>query len=118
MLAHGVSFVVDLFVTVGERDDRDKNLEVLLLRHQIRLLQRHQPRPPRLSRWEKLILAVLVTKLAQRTSGSGRRLDQLIVLFRPETVVTWHRELVRRKWTFARRYSREADRASRRSSRG
>jgi putative transposase len=33
----------------------------------------------------------------------GRRLDLLVPLFRPETVLKWHRELVRRKWTFARR---------------
>jgi hypothetical protein len=75
VLAHGVSFVVDFVVVARQRNDRDKNLEILLLRHQVRLLQRRQPRP-RLSRWEKLTLTVLAVKLGQRTTGPGRRLDQ------------------------------------------
>ena len=102
VLAHVASFVVDLLV-VRERDDRDKNPEILLLRHQVRLLQRHQSQPPRPFRWEKLILAVLAAKLAHLTTSPGRRLDQLVLLFKPETVLKWHRELVRRKWTVARR---------------
>jgi putative transposase len=98
-----VSFAVDLLIAATRRPDRDKDLEILLLQHQVRLLQCRQPRPPRLSRWEKLTLAVLAVKLGQGTTGPGRRLDQLILLFKPETVLKWHRELVRRKWTFARR---------------
>ena len=52
---------------------------------------------------EKLILAVLAATLAHLTTGRGRRLGQMVLLFRPETVLQWHRELARRKWTFARR---------------
>ena len=33
--------------------------------------------------------------------GSGERLREVIRLFQPETVLKWHRELVRRKWTYA-----------------
>src|SRR3712207_5940201 len=103
VLAHVASFVVDLLVVASPRSDRDKGLEILLLRHQVRLLQRRQPRPPRLSRWEKLTVAVLAAKLAQRTGGPGRQLGWIGMLVRPETVVQWHRELVRRTWTFAHR---------------
>jgi putative transposase len=46
---------------------------------------------------------VLTTKLTHLAAGPGRRLNQLVLLVRPETVLTWHRELVRREWTFARR---------------
>ena len=102
-LALVVSFVVDLALIARPRDDRDKEVEILLLRHQVRLLQRQQPRAPRLSRCEKLTLAVLAAKAAHLVGGPGRRLEQLVLLFRPETVLKWHRELVRRKWTFARR---------------
>src|SRR5215210_927749 len=101
LLRHLVMFLVDL-VTVTRRGDRDKDLEILLLRHQLRLVQRERPRPPRLSRWEKLTLAVLTAKLAHLTAGSRARLDQVLLLFKPETVLKWHRELVRRKWTCRR----------------
>jgi putative transposase len=104
VLAHVVSFVVDLVVVARQRDDRVKELEILLLRHQIRLLQRRQPRPPRLSRWEKLTLAVLAAKARHLVAGPGRRLEQVLLLCKPETVLRWHRELVRRTWTFARRH--------------
>ncbi len=97
VLAHVVSFIIDLLVVAARRPNRDADLKILMLRHQVRLLQRRQPRPPRPSRWEKLTLAVLAAKLAQRSTGPGCRLDQLVLLFNPETVLKWHRELVRRK---------------------
>ena len=40
VLAHVVSFVVDLVLVAVRRPDRDKDLEILLLRHQLRLLER------------------------------------------------------------------------------
>ena len=98
VLAHLVSFVVDLLVAASQHPDRDNELEILLLQYQVRLLQRRHHRP-RLSRSEQLTLAVLAAKLAQRTAGPRRRLDQFVLLVRPETVLKWHRELVRRKWT-------------------
>ena len=102
VLFHLVLFFVEL-VTVTRRTDRDKDLEILLLRHQLRLLQRERPRPPRLSRWEKLTLALLTAQLTHLTAGPRARLDQVALLFKPETVLRWHRELVRRKWTIRRR---------------
>ena len=103
VLAHVVSFVVDLALIARRCDDRDKDLEVLLVRNQLRLLERRQRRPPHLSRWEKLTLAILAAKAAHLADGPGRRLGQLVLLSRPATVLRWHRELVRRKWTFTRR---------------
>ena len=100
-LLHLLGFVVDL-LTARRRADRDKDLHILLLQQQVRLPQRQRPRPPRLSRWEKLTLAILTTKLVGLTAGSRARLDQVLLLVKPETVLTWHRELVRRKWTCRR----------------
>jgi putative transposase len=82
--------------------DQQKELEILLLRHQLRILQRKIPRSPRVSKWEKGILAVLVAQFRSLTTGTGRRLDEIILLFKPDTVRRWHRQLVRRKWTFRR----------------
>jgi len=49
VLAHLVTFAVDLVVGAPHADDA-KDLEIALLRHQLRLLQRRAGRPPRLSR--------------------------------------------------------------------
>ena len=97
VLAHLVAFLVDL--VLGGRRDREKDLQILVLRHQVRLLQRQRPRPPRLTRGEKLTLAVLTAALARLTSGPRSRLDRYLLLFKPDTILKWHRELVRRKWT-------------------
>jgi putative transposase len=83
--------IVDVF----RQSEREKTIEVLLLRQQLRILERKQRRPPRVSRWEKLTLAVLSARL----KGHGR-LNEVMLVFKPETVLKWHRELVRRKWTF------------------
>ena len=97
---HMVAYLVDL-VSVRRRPDRDKDLQILLLQHQVRLLQRQRPQP-RLTRWEKLTFAVLTSRLAQCTAGPRSRLDRCVLLFKPDTVLKWHRELVRRKWTTRR----------------
>jgi len=94
--------VVDLVVGAPRTADA-KDLEIALLRHQIRLLLRRSSRPPRLSRWEKLTIAVLVAKLGRVVASPRDRLSRAVLLVQPETVLKWHRELVRRKWTFRRR---------------
>jgi hypothetical protein len=99
VLATLLSWLVDL-ATLRVQSDRDKELEILLLRRQLAILQRTQPRPPRLTRWEKLGLAVLVGKLRCLPTAARSRVKASLVLFTPETLLTWHRELVRRKWTF------------------
>ena len=101
VLTHFVAFFVDL--VVGTRPGtRDKDLQILVLRHQVRLLQRQRPRPPRLTRGEQLTLAVLAAALARLTAGPRCQLDQYLLLFKPDTILGWHRALVRRKWTFRR----------------
>ncbi len=101
MLTHFVAFLVDL-VTGTRRGDHEKDLQILVLRHQVRLLQRQRPRPPRLTRGEKLTLAVLAAALARLTIGPRHQLDQYLLLFQPDTILHWHRAMVRRKWTFRR----------------
>ena len=102
ILAHILTFLLDLIATLQCSQD-EKDLEILLLRQQLRILQRKHAHPPRLSRWEKLGLAVLAAKLIAVRRGARSRLDQVILLFKPETVLKWHRELVRQKWTYSRR---------------
>jgi transposase InsO family protein len=102
LLAQVVSFLLDLFA-LPWRSPREKDLDILLLRHQLAILQRTQPRPPRPTRWEKLVLALLAAKLATLGGAARSRLGACLLLFRPDTVLRWHRDLVRWKWTFARR---------------
>ncbi len=102
VLTHLVGFVVDLIVGARRTEDA-KDLEIALLRHQLRLLQRRSSHPPHLSRWEKLTIAVLVVRLGHMVAGSRDRLSRAVLLVRPATVLRWHRELVRRQWAFRRR---------------
>ena len=100
---HLFSCLVDLF-TVRRLTDAQKDLQILLLRQQVRVLQRKARQPKRFSRLEKTLLAVLVAKL-KRTASNFRPQAQPVLIFRPDTVLRWHRQLVRRKWTFRRRVS-------------
>ena len=100
-IARLLSLLVDL-ATLHWRSDRAKDLEILLLRHQLAILQRAQAGPPRLTRWDRLTLAVLATKFTRLKAGMQARLAACLLIVRPETVLRWHRDLVRRKWTFCR----------------
>jgi putative transposase len=103
VLMHIFRLLLDLFAT-KRLSDGQKDLEILLLRHQIRILQRKLPhsRSPRISVLEKGILAVLAARFAALSKGTTQRLDEAVLLFKPDTLLRWHRELIRRKWTFRR----------------
>src|SRR5215213_10335653 len=88
-----LSFLLDL-AHVLTRSDRAKDVELLVLRQQLRLYER-QAQQPRPSRWEKVLLASLAAKLPD--------LSRVCLVFTPATLLRWHREIVRRKWTFDNR---------------
>ncbi len=67
VIAHLCTFFLDLIATILA-SDRHKDLELLLLRQQLRILQRKQSHSPRISCWEKLTLAVLAAKLEKLQS--------------------------------------------------
>ena len=83
--------------------ESDKDLEILILRHQLDILKRKQNRPFKPNRAEKLTLAALSARLKTQTDRPINKLRNVIRIFQPETVLGWHRELVRRKWTYARK---------------
>jgi hypothetical protein len=101
-LAQIVSLLLDLCAVI-RRAERHTDRQILLLRQQLRLLQRHHPKQPRLSRWEKRTLAVLAGKLLGFGRSATATLDEVLRLFKPDTVLRWHRDLVRRPWTFNQR---------------
>ncbi len=96
------SFLLDL-LHVLTRSDPAKDLELLLLRQQLRLYER-QAKQPRPSRWEKVALASLAARLPD--------LSRVALVFTPATLLRWHREIVRRKWTFDNRPKRGRPRVS------
>jgi hypothetical protein len=101
VIAQLLSVLVDLGLT-RSWSDRAKDIEILLLRRQLAILQRSRTRTTRLARWDKVVLAVLAAKLAAIDADARARLSRCLLLFKPETVLRWHRDLVRRKWTSAR----------------
>ena len=103
-LASLLSFLLDL-ITLRFKSDQAKDLELLLLRHQVRILRRKQTSRLHIAAWEKLALAVVTAKLRSIPASTRTRLDHVLVVFKPDTVLKWHRALVRRKWTFKRRRS-------------
>jgi putative transposase len=74
----------------GRRSEFSKDVELLVLRHQLVVLRRQQPRP-RLRPADRAFLTALSRILPRR------RCQGLIVT--PQTLLRWHRQLVRRRWT-------------------
>jgi putative transposase len=72
--------------------NRDKDAEILLLRHQITVLERQlHGQKVRFTAADRAFLAALVHRLPRQV------LHRLRLLVRPETVLRWHRDLIRRR---------------------
>jgi hypothetical protein len=100
VVAHLAALLLDL-VMARRQSEGAKDREIAVLRYQLRLLEHRQPRPC-LSLWGRLTLALLATKLRHLTSDAYQRLSRCLVLVEPGTVLRWHRDLARRKWTCRR----------------
>ena len=72
-------------------DDSDLAIEVVMLRHEVAVLRRQVARPA-LRPSDRALLAGL-SRLIPRA-----KLHRFFV--QPDTLLRWHRELVRRKWTY------------------
>ena len=73
------------------RSDRSKELEILVLRHELAILRRGSRRP-RLESADRALLAALSRALP--------RPGWTTFSVRPETLLRWHRRLVARRWTY------------------
>ncbi len=98
IITHIFSTLLELIGT-SRLSEREKDLEILILRHQLDILERKQKTPIKPNQAEKMTLAVLTNKLKQITNRATRQLRNTLRIFQPTTVLKWHRELVRRKWT-------------------
>ena len=97
MLVSAVYVVVcrllELIVLVG-RSDRAKELEILVLWHELSILRR-QVKRPRFEPHDRLLLAAFSRMLPRRSWNA--------FFVQPETLLTWHRRLVARHWTYPHR---------------
>jgi putative transposase len=78
-------------LVLSNADDGAKDLEILVLRYQLRVLRRKTGRP-RFTAGDRVLLAAASRALPRRRWAS--------FLVTPQTLLRWHRTLVRRKWTF------------------
>lgn len=91
MLFSLLYFLVRRLLEAGGRQQAARDIELLVLRHQVKVLQR-QVKRPRINRLDRVLFAA-ASRAMPRSSWSS-------FTMRPETLLRWHRELVRRKWTF------------------
>lgn len=99
-VAVAIDFLVDLFTVRWKTADND--LEILLLRQQVRVLERKLGQRTRSSRWEKCLLTRLLVQLKQVTGRTQAQLSKVLIV-KPQAILNWHRELVRRTWMFPNR---------------
>jgi putative transposase len=80
------------WLRLSQREDMWKTAEILILRHQLAVLQRRQPRRPKLNWADRALIAALLSVIP-RARCRGMRL-----LVTPDTILRWHRYIVRRRW--------------------
>jgi putative transposase len=82
-------------IVLRRRSEREKEIEILLLRHQLRVLERQVTRP-QLTQADRALLAAFSRALPRRAWRAS-------LFVTPATVLRWHRELVARRWTYPHR---------------
>jgi len=82
---------VTMWLRLSRRGEAWKIAEILILRHQLAVLQRHQTHRPNLTWADRALLAALLGVIP-KARRSGLRL-----LVTPDTILRWHRDIIRRR---------------------
>jgi putative transposase len=80
------------WLRLSQREETWKTAEILILRHKLAVLQRRQPRRLALDWADRAVLATLFAVIPKA------RRQALRLLVTPDTIVRWHRDIVRRRW--------------------
>ena len=80
------------WLRLSRREETWKTAEILILRHQLAILQRRQPRRPKLNWADRALLATLLSVIP-----TARRYG-LQLLVTPDTIMRRQRDIVRRRW--------------------
>src|ERR1039457_4893012 len=79
------------WLRLSRRAETGKTAEILLLRHQLTVRQRRQPRRPKLTWAARALLATLLSVIPKA------RRHGLPLLVTPDTILRWHHDIVRRR---------------------
>jgi putative transposase len=99
------------WLRLSRREETWKTAEILILRHQLAVLQRRQPRRPNLTWADRALLATLLSVIPKA------RRQGLRLLITPDTILRWHRDIVRRRWAARSACGRTGRPATRRNIR-
>jgi putative transposase len=97
------------WLRLSQREEAWQTAEILILRHQIAVLQRRQPRRPHLNWADRALLAALLSVIPKA------RRQGLRLLVTPDTILRWHHDIVRRRWTARSRRGKTGRPATRRN---
>jgi hypothetical protein len=82
--AYIVSIFLD-FIGLSRQPDRDTDVEILLLRQHLRMLQYKRPHQPRMSRYEQRAFVALACQLPGLRASAQTRRSQVVLPFRSDT---------------------------------
>jgi putative transposase len=102
---------VAAWLRLSRREEARETAEILILRHQVAVLQWRQPRRPKLTWADRALLAALLDVIPKA------RLRGLRLLVTPDTILRWHRDTVRRRQAAKSKRGRTGRPATRRNIR-
>src|ERR1039458_8449916 len=102
---------VTSWLRLSQRKEAWQTAEILILRHQLAVLQRRQPGRPHLTWADRALLAALLSVIPKA------RRHGMWLLVTPDTILRWHRDIVRRRQAASSMRGRTGRPATRRNIR-